>query len=181
MGGVLRWHGANRRSDHGRTWDDHGAWRNQITGGGDGLVRGHELAHAELNALLAVNLQSDRRVVHQWSLYDHGAMPIVYGGVLHVGIRILHYAARDAYAGSVNCSEQPLILSTSQFASRTPMIRRLRYCDRAESGIDAVHVRIALAAIHSNMARRCAAGVALGERLFRSKLLSQMRPRQYNW
>jgi len=153
--------------------------RNQIAGDGDGLVRGHELAHAELNALLAVNLQSDHRVVHQWSLYTiMEPCPLCMGAFYMSGIRNLHYAARDPYAGSVN------LLGTTPYLKRKP-IRVTHPDDPAlEDIVIGLNLELMLSTyellsplfiqIWRDAVPR---GVALGERLFESKLLSQMRDR----
>ena len=163
--------------------DEHGTimarGRNQITGGGDGLVRGHELAHAELNALLAVNLQSDRRVVHQWSLYTiMEPCPLCMGAFYMSGIRNLHYAARDAYACSVN------LLGTTPYLARKPI--RVTHPDEPalEDIVIGLNLELMLSTYESlsplfiQIWRDAVPrGVALGERLFESKLLSQMRDR----
>ncbi len=163
--------------------DEHGTilarGRNQIAGGGGGLVRGHELAHAELNALLAVNLQSDHRIVHQWSLYTlMEPCPLCMGAFYMSGIRNLHYAARDPYAGSVN------MLGTTPYLKHKPI--RVTHPDdpTLEDIVIGMNLELMLSTYESlsllfiQIWRETVPGVvALGERLLESKLLSKMRDR----
>ena len=70
-------------------------------------VAHHDLAHAELNALLALPLwgwdKSLPNSPRQWALYTTmEPCPLCLGAVYMSGLRQLHYAARDPYAGSVN-------------------------------------------------------------------------------
>jgi len=161
--------------------DEHGTilsrGRNQIAGGGSGLVRGHELAHAELNALLAVNLRDNERDVHLWSLYTiMEPCPLCMGAFYMSGIRNLHYAARDPYAGSVN------LLGTTPYLERKPI--RVTHPD--DPALEEIVIGMNLEWMLSNHGSlpptfiqiwrdAVPRGVALGERLLESKLLSQMR------
>ncbi|MBI5713546.1 MAG: nucleoside deaminase [Chloroflexi bacterium] len=161
--------------------DEHGTilarGRNQIIGDGNGMVRGHELAHAELNALLAVNLQSDHRIVHQWSLYTiMEPCPLCMGAFYMSGIRNLHYAARDPYAGSVN------LLGTTPYLSHKP----IRVTHQDDPTLEEIVIGInmewmlsshgSLPPIFIKIWRDAVPrGVALGERLVETKLLRQMR------
>ncbi|MCC7361986.1 MAG: nucleoside deaminase [Anaerolineales bacterium] len=70
-------------------------------------VAQHDLAHAELNALLALPLSGwDKSLPNsprQWALYTTiEPCPLCLGAFYMSGLRQLHYAARDPYAGSVN-------------------------------------------------------------------------------
>lgn len=79
-----------------------------------GQVCQTELAHAELNALLALGIdRGDRR---EWALYTTTEpCPLCLGAFYMSGIRTLHYASRDPWAGSVN------LLGTTPYLSRKPI------------------------------------------------------------
>lgn len=66
-----------------------------------GQVSQTELAHAELNALLALGIDQGNR--HSWALYTTTEpCPLCLGAFYMSGVRNLHYACRDPWAGSAN-------------------------------------------------------------------------------
>ena len=83
--------------------------RNRIVDpdGAGHAVHNHELAHAELNALLALRPATWDKTgpnnPRTWTLYTTmEPCPLCLGAFYMSGLRQLHYAARDSYAGSVN-------------------------------------------------------------------------------
>ncbi len=83
-------------------------------------VFGHELAHAELNVLLALPLAGWDKTLpnspRQWTLYTTmEPCPLCLGAFYMSGLRQLHYASRDPYAGSVN------LLGATPYLSRKPI------------------------------------------------------------
>jgi tRNA(Arg) A34 adenosine deaminase TadA len=93
--------------------------RNHIGDDGAAPVARHELAHAELNALLSLSFTDDdleRVDPRTWALYTTmEPCPLCMGAFYMSGIRQLHYAARDPWAGSVN------LLNTTPYLSRKPI------------------------------------------------------------
>lgn len=80
----------------------------------DGLVRGNPLAHAELNALITVDYSAhDPHTLHLYTSLE--PCPLCMGAFYMSGLRSLHYAARDPYAGSLN------LLGTTPYLSRKPI------------------------------------------------------------
>jgi|WetSurMetagenome_2_1015567.scaffolds.fasta_scaffold258488_2 tRNA(Arg) A34 adenosine deaminase TadA len=78
-----------------------------------GTIFGSPIAHAEINALQA--LDYDRADRYEYSLYSTTEpCPLCIGALYMAGIRSLFFAARDPYAGSTN------LLGT------TPYMRRKR-------------------------------------------------------
>ena len=78
------------------------------------FVCDNTLAHAELNALLA--LKADRQTRHAASLYTTTEpCPLCLGAFYMSGVRTLHYAAREPFAGSTN------LLGTTPYLSRKPI------------------------------------------------------------
>ncbi len=91
------------------------------TPGANGPVTKHDLAHAELNALLALSLgQWDKDLPNsprQWTLYTTmEPCPLCLGAFYMSGLRQLCYAARDSYAGSVN------LLGATPYLSAKPIM-----------------------------------------------------------
>jgi tRNA(adenine34) deaminase len=79
-----------------------------------GKRRGDELAHAEVEALRALDL--DSLDPHPCILYTTTEpCPMCMGTFYMSGVRTLHYASRDPYAGSVN------LLGATWYMSRKPI------------------------------------------------------------
>ncbi|NOT03841.1 MAG: nucleoside deaminase [Anaerolineales bacterium] len=77
----------------------------------DGQVYNDMLAHAEINALLALNLDQENR--HDSALYTTmEPCPLCMGAFYMSSVRTLHFAARDPWAGSTN------LLGTTPYLSR---------------------------------------------------------------
>ena len=164
-----------------------GRGRNRITGENSDTPTGvlsvsrHELAHAELNALLSLNyfyhevtLQKDP---HTWCLYTTmEPCPLCLGAFYMSGLRQLHYAARDSFAGSVN------LLGTTPYLSRKPIqvfgpvaaLENLSVGLVVESMLrDSPADRSQLLLDHWR--KVVPMGVALGEHLFAQQILSQLQ------
>lgn len=90
--------------------------RNRIadTSAPDKQVYDDTLAHAEINALLSLNLDQENR--HNAALYTTmEPCPLCMGGFYMSSVRTLHFAARDPWAGSVN------LLGTTPYLSLKPI------------------------------------------------------------
>ena len=75
---------------------------------------GHPLAHAELNALIALDYTAVD--VHTCTLYTATEpCPLCLGAVYMSGVRQLRFASRDPYAGSTN------LLGTTPYLSHKPI------------------------------------------------------------
>jgi tRNA(Arg) A34 adenosine deaminase TadA len=151
--------------------------RNQRQGAaapGD-YLQGHPLAHAELIALLTLDYESVDP--HTGILYTATEpCPLCMGAVYMSGVREVHYASRDPYAGSVN------LLGTTPYLSRKPI--RVVGPERSdlELIIMALYVDYALqdhveraAVVFDQWAADVPASIELGKRLAASGTARQMR------
>jgi tRNA(adenine34) deaminase len=78
------------------------------------VVQGNQLAHAEVNALLALDLNGlDRHSLHIYTTME--PCPLCMGAIYMSGLRTVHFAARDPYAGSAN------LLGTTPYLQRKPV------------------------------------------------------------
>ena len=69
--------------------------------GEPGQISGSLLAHAEVNALLRLDLEStDVRSCELYSAVE--PCPLCIGAICMAGIKVVRYAARDTWAGSTN-------------------------------------------------------------------------------
>lgn len=79
-----------------------------------GVLEGHPLAHAEVNALIALDYgQSDPHTCVLFTTAE--PCPLCFGALYMSGVRELRYASRDPYAGSVD------LLGTTPYLSRKPI------------------------------------------------------------
>ncbi len=79
-----------------------------------GLIRRNPLAHAEMNALLALDYHDVDP--HQCVLYTTTEpCPLCMGALYMSGVRSLHYAARDTWCGSTN------LLGVTPYLARKPV------------------------------------------------------------
>lgn len=108
MGGLPRGIVSHRGRRRGRGGTRRGAsWRSRIyeqgTEGGEGQrLYGHPLAHAEVNALVALDYDAFDPP-HALALYStNEPCPLCLGAFYMSGLRTLRYAARDPFAGSTD-------------------------------------------------------------------------------
>ena len=153
--------------------------RNRIaeTAGEAPYIFNDELAHAEINALLAI--QSEYEARHTATLYTTTEpCPLCLGAFYMSGIRTLRYAAREPFAGSTN------LLGTTPYLSRKP-IRVYGppgpFLEALVTALYTVWDRETRDDRHNlvlkAMREMIPDGVALGERLQQAGLLRQMRVR----
>lgn len=85
----------------------------QQVGGASRPLSGHPLAHAEVNALLALDYGSvDVRSCVLYATTE--PCPLCTGALLMSGVRELRYAARDNYGGATSWLTSPMALVTSR-------------------------------------------------------------------
>lgn len=135
------------------------------------LVQNHDLAHAEMNALLVLdNDPVERRACILYTTNE--PCPLCLGAWYMSGVRNLAFAARDPWAGSVN------LLGTTPYLSRKAVRVTAPERHDLETLVVALHVDFTLRAGAQTVADFLALwravvpeGVALGERLHRAGLL----------
>ena len=96
--------------------------RNRImdTSAPDNQVCANELAHAELNALLALKLAYDECKAKSVALYTTmEPCPLCMGAVYMSDVKTLHYAAHDPWAGSTNLLGTCLLYTSPSPRDRT--------------------------------------------------------------
>lgn len=82
-------------------------------------VCNNELAHAEINTLLALKLTyEEARLAALYSTME--PCPLCMGAVYMSNVKTLHYAARDPWAGSTNLLGTTPYLSRKQFKAVAP-------------------------------------------------------------
>ena len=138
------------------------------------------LAHAELNALLA--LKAERQVRHASSLYTTTEpCPLCLGAFYMSSIRTLHFAAREPFAGSTN------LLGTTPYLSRKPIKVYGPADAELEILITALAVEFELSdgvlptsSVLQSWQQAIPAGVVLGEQLYQNGDLKRMQAEGWN-
>ena len=78
--------------------------QNQIYTEGDGLISLHQIAHAEINAILKLSEITDHNIyskIRTFTLYSTmEPCPLCFGAIVMGSIKNVKYAARDNYAGA---------------------------------------------------------------------------------
>jgi len=111
--------------------------RNHIAGRHEALaVSDHELAHAEVNALLAMGHVHPDPSVALYTLLE--PCPLCIGAFYMSGVRQLHYAARDPLAGSA------ALLGTTRYMAVKP----IRVHAAIDAALEAAYVPVLVAAMH---------------------------------
>jgi tRNA(adenine34) deaminase len=151
--------------------------RNRIdeTEGEAPYVYHNTLAHAELNALLALQIPYPAR--ESAILYTTTEpCPLCMGAIYMSGVRTLQYAARESHAGSTN------LLGTTPYLSWKPIKVFGPPDPRLEAVVTAVAVAARLASWRSSLhvviqawCETVPQGVDLGEQLYQSGDLCGMR------
>jgi tRNA(adenine34) deaminase len=149
------------------------------------VVSGSPLAHAELNALISVDLSA--LDAHTLILYTTTEpCPLCLGALYMARLRTCYYASRDPYAGSAN------LLGTTPYLSRKPVrmlgperadLELMMMAAFAESAISTIGPRAE--PVFAEMRRIAPQSIEIGQRLVANGLLRRLRsdgcPPEHAW
>ena len=142
-----------------------------------GRLPGNEIAHAEVEAMQAL----DHATVDQHTCILYTTTepcPMCMGMFYMSGLRTLHYAARDPFAGSVN------MLGTTWYLNRKPikvvgpldpLIETILVALFVEQDCGFHDGRLPAGPFYPRLAEVVSPGIAFGKRLWRSDQLRRMR------
>lgn len=135
-----------------------------------------QLAHAELNALLAMpHLLPGRSDCTLYTTME--PCPLCMGALYMSGVRGLHYACRDAYAGSTD------LLGSTPYYSR----KSIRVCGPHNAALETILMALVFAhylghyspqgisLVEAEWVKSVPAGLELGRELHRGGLLERLR------
>jgi tRNA(adenine34) deaminase len=141
-----------------------------------GFLYGQPLAHAEVNALIHLPIEGlDRHACALYSTME--PCPLCLGALYTSGVRQLHYASRDPYAGSAD------LLGATPYLRRKPIQVSGPERPDLETILIAMHTEFELGFGLSETTLRLLeawseslpAGVAMGQTLFESGALRRLR------
>ena len=155
--------------------------QNQIYTDGDGLLKYHQLAHAEINAILKLSEITDptiKKHIRTYTLYSTmEPCPLCFGAIVMGSIRNVHFAARDSYAGATALNESlgyiknKGIKVSGPFGELETVQIALQTCYELQRGS---YVDVLLPSWKQISER----GVLLGERLHKEHILQDMNSRE---
>ena len=154
------------------------ASHNQIFADGGGAVKFHQIAHAEINAILQLSEMTSQNVrenVRAYTLYSTmEPCPLCFGAIVMGSIRNVKFAAQDSFAGASTLNDKMDYIRNKNITF-------------AYLGGDAEIVQIAVQVcfelelswhngdkVVASWEEACSRGVALGKHLFEHKILKNM-------
>jgi len=134
-------------------------------------VTGGPLAHAELNALLALDWEAvDPRTCEIYSLLE--PCPLCIGAICMAGVKVIRFAARDPWSGSTNLLQASPYMTWKSIRPIAPEDGQL------ETAVHMLHVAAEIRAAHHRVEEVLGAwavhypgDVALGRQLHQSEEL----------
>jgi tRNA(adenine34) deaminase len=153
--------------------------RNQVRADGDGLLKNHQIAHAEINAILKLSEISNENIhknIRTYTLYSTmEPCPLCFGAVVMGSIRNVKYAARDNWAGATALNESIDYIRNKKITVDGPFeelemvqVSMQTYYELQTSNPRTVDILL------SSWRKTCESGVAIGEHLYRNHVLENM-------
>ena len=154
--------------------------KNQIHSDGDGAIKYHQIAHAEINAILKLSEINDDEIhknIRTYTLYSTmEPCPLCFGAVVMGSIRNVKYAARDNWAGATALNESIRYIRNKRIVVSGPYDElekvqiALQVChELRESNSRTVDILL------SSWEAICEDGVVLGKHLHKNDALISMK------
>jgi len=159
--------------------------RNQVNADGDGLIKHHQIAHAEINAILKLSEINDEKIhkgIRTYTLYSTmEPCPLCFGAIVMGSIRNVKYAARDNWAGAAALNESIDYIKNKNITVRGPF-------DELEVVQIAMHTYYELQTgnprtvdiLLSSWRKINETGVVIGEILYRNQTLENNKHQSFN-
>ena len=153
--------------------------RNQVNADGDGQLKYHQIAHAEINAILKLSEINDETIhknIRTYTLYSTmEPCPLCFGAIVMGSIRNVKYAARDNWAGAAELNNSIDYIKNKKITVNGPFAEM-------EMVQIAMHTYYELKTYNRRTVNNllaswrqiCDAGVAAGEVLYRNQTLDKM-------
>lgn len=138
-------------------------------------ISGGPLAHAELNALLALDWgRLDIRSCDLFSLVE--PCPLCIGAICMAGVKVVRYAARDAWSGGTDLLEASPYLRWKAIRAVSPEDARLEsIVHMLQVDAELRHNHPRLGEVLDTWSRRYPRDITLGRRLHESQELQRLR------
>jgi tRNA(adenine34) deaminase len=159
--------------------------RNQVSADGDGLIRYHQIAHAEINAILKLSEINDE-IIHKsirtYTLYSTmEPCPLCFGAIVMGSIRNVKYAARDSWAGAAALNNSIDYIKNKNIMVSGPFIE-LEIVQIAMQTCYELQTRNprTVDMLLSNWKNICKTGVNIGEYLYKNNILKEKIHKSFN-
>lgn len=165
--------------------------QNQIYTDGDGIIKHHQLAHAEINAILKLSEIKDPNIHKQirgYTLYTTmEPCPLCFGAIVMGSIRNIKFAARDNYGGatalnqSIEYIKNKGISVLGHFEELEIVQIAIQVCYELEKN-DSVYIQSNFRdeVLLPSWTQSCEKGVEIGKYLFKNKVLQNMISHDFN-
>ena len=154
--------------------------QNQIYTDGGGVIKFHQIAHAEINAILNLSEIEDQNIrnhIRTFTLYSTmEPCPLCFGAIVMGSIRNVKYAARDNYAGatalneSIDYIKNKKIMVTGPFEEPEIVQIAMQTCFELKGEVSANTRDILL----PSWIKICEKGVLIGKYLHENRILQNM-------
>jgi len=157
--------------------------QNQIDADGEGILKFHQIAHAEVNAILKLSEITDQSIganIRTFTLYSTmEPCPLCFGAIVMGSIRNVKYAARDNFAGATSLNTSIDYIKNKGITVAGPF---------EEPEIAQIAMQVCYELQRDSRARDvllpswrkvCEKGVLLGECLHKNRVLQDMVSREF--
>ena len=158
--------------------------RNQVSADGDGLLKYHQIAHAEINAILKLSEIKDENIhknIRTYTLYSTmEPCPLCFGAVVMGSIRNVKYAARDNWAGATSLNESIDYIKNKNITVSGPYaeLEMVPIAMQTYYELQACNPRTADILL-TNWRKINETGVTAGELLFKNNILENMTQKSF--
>jgi len=159
--------------------------RNQIYTEGEGAISLHQIAHAEINAILKLSEIKDDNIhknIRTYTLYTTmEPCPLCFGAIVMGSIRNIKYAARDNWAGATSLNESidyiknKKITVTGPFEEAEIVQIAMHICHELEISNKHYDANVLV----QSWKKVCTKGVGIGKYLYDNNTLQDMRSHEF--
>ena len=153
--------------------------RNQVNADGDGQLKYHQIAHAEINAILNLSEVNDETIhknIRTYTLYSTmEPCPLCFGAIVMGSIRNVKYAARDNWAGAAALNNSIDYIKGKNISVSGPFeeLEMVQIAIQTYYELQTRNPRT-VDILLSSWRQICNTGVAVGEVLYEKQILDKM-------
>ncbi|MCL2620977.1 MAG: nucleoside deaminase [Defluviitaleaceae bacterium] len=156
--------------------------QNQIYSKGEGLISLHQIAHAEINAILKLSEITDQNIkdnIRKFTLYSTmEPCPLCFGAITMGSIRNVKFAARDNCAGGTAINNSIDYIKNKKITVTGPLddAETVQIAIQTAHELRGINDRIELYenVVFKSWMEVCEKGVTIGRHLYKNQILEKM-------